>query len=289
MVDVAMDEKALGRKLQLARKRAGLTQQELCQSANLSYSTLAKIERGAIKSPSVFTVASIAQATGAHLEELLELDKQPISPSQEASSKKRSKTGVRFVYFDVNGVLVRFYHRAFTEISRATHRPADVVETLYWRYNEAVNRSQMNLEQFNSVMGRELEMPDFDWQKYYMENVDVMPEMNQLVTWAAEHYEVGILSNSMPGFIDDLLERSLIPRVDYKAIVDSSKIGAVKPEAKIYEVAGQLSGVEPNEILFIDDSRANLIAADKFKWHVMWFDDYNPAESIARIRQALEF
>jgi len=45
------DEKALGQRLQKARQNAGLTQQELCQKAGLSYSTLAKIERGAIKAP----------------------------------------------------------------------------------------------------------------------------------------------------------------------------------------------------------------------------------------------
>jgi len=286
---VSLDEKALGKKLQLARKHAGLTQQELCQAANLSYSTLAKIERGAIKSPSVFTVAAIAQATNARIEDLLELASEPSRSGPVVAAKKRSKTGIRFVYFDCNGVLVRFYHRAFTEISRATHRPADAVETLFWRYNEAVNRSQMSLEQFNTLMGRELEMPDFNWQKFYMENVEAMPGMDELLAWVAEHYEVGILSNTMPGFIDELINRSLVPNVKYKSIIDSSKIGAVKPEAKIYEIAQQVSGVEPNEILFIDDSRTNLIAADKFKWHVMWFDDYHPAETITRIKQALEF
>ena len=57
-----MDEKGLGHRLQQARKTAGLTQQSLCQIANLSYSTLAKIERGAIKAPSIFTIQSIADA-----------------------------------------------------------------------------------------------------------------------------------------------------------------------------------------------------------------------------------
>jgi transcriptional regulator with XRE-family HTH domain len=47
-----MDEVGLGKTLQAARQKAGLTQQELCNQAELSYSTLAKIERGAIKSPS---------------------------------------------------------------------------------------------------------------------------------------------------------------------------------------------------------------------------------------------
>ena len=45
-----MNEKGLGHRLQQARQAAGLTQQALCQKAGLSYSTLTKIERGAIKS-----------------------------------------------------------------------------------------------------------------------------------------------------------------------------------------------------------------------------------------------
>src|SRR3954463_15955695 len=92
-----MDEKTLGNKLQLARKRAGMTQQELCQKAGLSYSTLAKIERGAIRSPSVFTVAAIAAATGTAIEDLLDLGPRGLQ-SPALSAKKRSKTGVTFVY-----------------------------------------------------------------------------------------------------------------------------------------------------------------------------------------------
>lgn len=284
-----MDEKALGKRLQLARRRAGLTQQELCQVASLSYSTLAKIERGAIKSPSVFTVASIASATGTDIETLLELDKRQSPASEHANTKKRSKTGIRFVFFDINGVLVRFFHRAFTEISRQTHHPADSVETLFWRYNEIANRGQLSLDEFNSIMGKELEISNFDWHRYYMENVEIMPDMQELVKWAAEHYEVGLLSNSMPGFIDEMRRSGAIPDIKYAAIVDSSKVGAVKPETRIYEVAQQLAAVDPPEILLIDDSRANLIAADKHSWHVLWFDDYHPTESIKKIRESLEF
>lgn len=284
-----MDEKALGKRLQLARRRAGLTQQELCQVASLSYSTLAKIERGAIKSPSVFTVAAIAAATGTSLEDILELEKRGLAASEPQNAKKRSKTGIRFVYFDINGVLVRFFHRAFTEISRHTHHPADSVETLFWRYNEVANRGQLGLDEFNSILGKELEIEGFDWHKYYMENVETMPGIEPLVKWASEHYEIGLLSNSMPGFIDELRRRGAIPDTPYKAVVDSSKVGAVKPEQRIYEVAQQLAAVEPQEILLIDDSRTNLVVADRMSWHVLWFDDYHPAESIDKIRESLAF
>ncbi|MEK7561867.1 MAG: helix-turn-helix transcriptional regulator, partial [Patescibacteria group bacterium] len=129
-----MDEKALGKRLQLARKRAGLTQQQLCQKAGLSYSTLAKIERGAIRSPSVFTVANIASVTGTLLEDLVDFETKGDSSPALASAKKRSKTGIRFVYFDVNGTLVRFYQRAFTQAAHDLGVAADVVETLFWRH-----------------------------------------------------------------------------------------------------------------------------------------------------------
>ena len=67
-----MDEKRLGLVVQEARRRHGYTQQTLCQKSGLSYSTLAKIERGAIKSPSIFTIQQIAVTLGMSLDELMQ-------------------------------------------------------------------------------------------------------------------------------------------------------------------------------------------------------------------------
>lgn len=286
---VVVDEKALGKHLQLARRRAGLTQQELCQKAGLSYSTLAKIERGAIRSPSVFTVAAIAAVTGTTLEQLLGIRAGGPNPPAPTTNKKVSRSGVRFVFFDINGVLVRFFHRAFARIADETSTPSDIVETLFWRHNDAICRGQLSLEDFNAIVTKELGIEDFDWQRYYMESVDPMPGMDELVRWAAEHYEIGLLTDSMPGFLEELLDRGLVPKIHYTSVVDSSKVGSIKPEPRIYEVAGQLAAVEPREILLVDDSRANLTAADHAGWHVLWFDDYQPEESAKRVRESLAF
>ncbi|MBI5906611.1 HAD-IA family hydrolase [Candidatus Saccharibacteria bacterium] len=286
---VAIDEKALGKRLQLARRRAGLTQQELCHKAKLSYSTLAKIERGAIRSPSVFTVSAIAMATGTTVESLLGVKSSGGSQSADEQLKKISKTGVKFVYFDVNGTLVRFFHRAFTRIAEDIGKPVDIIETVYWRHNEAINKGQISMKEFNSRLAKELDIKDFDWQAYYLSNIEPMPGISELITWAAKHYEIGLLSNNLPGFMEELRRRKLTPDAPYTTIVDSSKVGTMKPEGRIYEVAQQLAGVDAKEILLVDDTRANLIAADKHKWHVLWFDDYRPAESIAHIREALAF
>jgi HAD superfamily hydrolase (TIGR01509 family) len=288
-VGSAMDEKALGKRLQLARKRAGLTQQELCQKAGLSYSTLAKIERGAIRSPSVFTVASIAGATNTPLESLLDLPSRGISSPALANTKKRSKTGVRFVYFDVNDTLVRFFHRAFGDVAQISGYPPDMIETLFWRRHDAIATGQISMEEFDAALAKDLGLDSLDWRKYYMENVEPMPGIDPFVEWVAQHYEIGLLSNNLPGFIDEMRQKGIIPDVKYAAVVDSSKVGSLKPHPKIFETAQQLASVEPREILLIDNDRPNLIAADRVGWQVVGFDDLDPEGSIARAKEALAF
>ncbi len=279
-----MDEVGLGKQLQSARKKAGLTQQDLCYKAKLSYSTLAKIERGAIKAPSIFTIQAIAGALGVSLNELM----GSIAPATVVSTKYRSKSGIKFIYFDINGCLVSFFHRAFTELAADTGASADVIETTFWHYNDAVCRGEMPLNDFNQAMAKQLRMSKLDWQKYYMAAVEPIQEMNELVLWTSEYYHVGLLSNIMPGFIDEMLSNKLLPNVNYSAIIDSSKTGSIKPEPQIFEAAQHYTNCEPSEILLVDDSRANIMAAEKFGWHVLWFDDYRPGESAARIKDALE-
>ena len=273
----------MGRHLQAARQKAGLTQQELCQKADISYSTLAKIERGAIKSPSVFTVQRLTEVLGLSLDGMM-------GNSHGSSPKKngRSKTGVSFVYFDINGCLVRFFHRAFTEIAKDTHAPADAIESAFWHYNDAICRGEITLGEFNSLLAEQFGVPSIDWQKYYMGAIDPIKEMQEVVTWASQHYKVGLLSNIMPGFIDQMTASGMLPALPYDIVIDSSVVGAIKPERQIYEIAQNQAGVSPEEILLVDDSRTNLMAAEKMGWHVMWFDDFRPEESAERVKTALE-
>lgn len=278
-------EQALAKRLQLARQAAGMTQQELCQHAGLSYSTLAKIERGAIKAPSIFTIQSIAFALNTTLNELMghmEPVKSPETP------KKVSRSGVRFVYFDINGCLVRFFHRAFTRLAEDTGVPADLIETTFWHYNDSVCRGEMSMEEFNTSFARGIGVQSLDWPSYYFDAIDPIPEMQEMARWAADNYYVGLLSNIMPGFIDGMIEKGLLPSLPYATVVDSSAVGAIKPEQRIYEIAQEKAAVKPEEILLVDDSRSNLMAAEKMGWHVLWFDDFRPEESVTRVRAALE-
>lgn len=282
---MAMNEKRLGLRLQAARKKAGLTQQQLCQKSGLSYSTLAKIERGAIKSPSVFTVQHVAVALDTTIDELVgELQLPP-----QTSPKKISKSGVSFVYFDVNGCLVGFFHRAFTKISVDLGLPLHFVETTCWNYNDAVCRGDITIDEYNQTLAQAFQVDSFDWASYYLNSVDPIPEARELAAWAAEHFRIGLITNIMPGLIDEMIKRDLLPNLNYDVIADSSIIKAIKPEPSLFEEAGKKADVPAEQILFVDDSRANLMAAQRFGWQVSWFDDFRPKESADHVREILEF
>lgn len=283
-----MDEVGLGKQLQSIRTKAGLTQQALCQLANISYSTLAKIERGAIKSPSIFTIQNIAEALGVSMDQLLGL--QTINSSlPPIVPKKISKTGIRFVYFDVNGCLVRFFHRAFKRLAEETGASTADIEAIFWHYNDSICRGEMTMDEFNSELSKVVGEKSVDWAKYYFDAVESISQMQDLLNWTASNYHYGLLTNIMPGFLNELIERQLIPNMHYEVIIDSSQIGSIKPENPIFEEALARSNCQPGEILLIDDSRTNIMAAEKQGWKVLWFDDSNPEESIDRIKKALEF
>jgi len=278
-----MDERGLGKHLQRARQNAGLTQQQLCAKANLSFSTLTKIERGAIKSPSIFTIQAIAGALGLSLDEL-------IGKSAATSSKKflKTKNGVSFIYFDVNGCLVYFYQRVFDKIALDTGAHLETVESAFWHFNDQVCRGEMSLNELNKKLDERLGKTGIRWQDYYLDLVEPIKEMQELLVWASDNYKVGLMTNIMPGLISAMLRNKTLPDISYNAIIDSSEIGYIKPEEKFYKTAEEKAGCPSNEILLIDDDRVNLMAAEKLGWHALWFDDSRPETSVEKIKQAIE-
>lgn len=270
----------LGKLIQKARQNGGLTQDQLSDKAGLSYSTLAKIERGAIKNPSFFTILSLAHA--------LKTDVDTLLGGAQQRTRRYRDARIRFVYCDMNGVMVRFYQRAFTTLSEETGCSIDAIETTFWHYNAASNRGEMSMPEFNRAMAQRLHVKRIDWQKHYMAAVEPIETMHVcLVNLIHAGFSVGLLTNTMPGFVEHMLAHKLLPKLKYAQIIDSSAVGCIKPELSIYEIAQQKAGVRPEEILFVDDSRTNLMAAEKLGWKVLWFDDYRPSESAQRIQKAL--
>lgn len=68
-------------------------------------------------------------------------------------------------------------------------------------------------------------------------------------------------------------EAVLEPATLFDVVIDSSEVGARKPEPAIYEITRQKLGVGHDEIFFLDDIGQNLKAARALGWNTELYDD----------------
>lgn len=137
------------------------------------------------------------------------------------------------------------------------------------KYNMSVYSDSSHInEWFEGVkikLGLNCDLDDFiksyyeDYKKihYYKDVVDYAHNLK-------EKCKIGIFSNLM--IID---EKRIDAQVDLKKfnyVFLSFKIGHRKPEDEAYEIVEQTTNIEPENMLFIDDSKENLEVAKQRGW-----------------------
>lgn len=87
----------------------------------------------------------------------------------------------------------------------------------------------------------------------------VDPEVLAIVREQRRRRRVGLLTNATSRLPDDLARLGLTEEFD--AIINSADHGVAKPDPRIFEVAARHLGCEVQDILFVDDTLANVSAA----------------------------
>lgn len=96
---------------------------------------------------------------------------------------------------------------------------------------------------------------------------------------------IALLSN-MPGTVrDHVLGCSWLPPFDVR--VFSCEAGVCKPAPEIYADCLRRLGVQPGEVLFLDDREANIRAAEALGLHAVWFREASEAALEIRRRYRL--
>jgi putative hydrolase of the HAD superfamily len=80
-----------------------------------------------------------------------------------------------------------------------------------------------------------------------------------LLRRAQAHVPVVLVTNATLALEDDLAYLGLTYLAD--EVVSSARVGVVKPDPKIYEIAAERAGVPPQRCLFVDDRPENVQAA----------------------------
>ncbi len=198
---------------------------------------------------------------------------------------------LRAVIFDIGGVLEITPSTRWQERweSRLGLEAGKIDERLHDVYR-AGSIGTITLAEAERRIARTLNLdaPDLDalmeelWTEY-MGTLDVV-----LANYFRElrpRFKTGILSNSWVGAREKEQARYGFGSI-CDTIVYSHEEGIEKPDPRAYAIVCERLGVRPDEAVFVDDVKANLIAARALGMHVVHFQG-DAAEAIAELKALL--
>jgi putative hydrolase of the HAD superfamily len=178
---------------------------------------------------------------------------------------------VKLVCFDLGGVVVRI-HASFSDASRAAGLPVRAdAEDRYQKQAPLLTcfaRGEMPLCELAPRLSAalsglyspaELEMIHHAWIIAEYEGVaDLVDSL------LARQVECAVLSNTDASHWDRMLRWPTLARISHRFA--SHLIGAAKPAAEAFVAVQRETGYAPEQILFFDDTLANVEAARSLAW-----------------------
>lgn len=198
------------------------------------------------------------------------------------------KKQIKFIYFDLGSVLFSF-SGGLKNLAKENNRSYAELEKVFKKYDDQACRGQITPQELWELYKKELNLETniSDFAEYWTDNFHPIKETHTLVRELSRVYPIGILTNIYLGVFPIVVRKKFIPAIDYKSVICSCDIGLVKPEMGIYKNAQKESSVDPEEILFIDDKRPFVDAANKLGWNTILFEENDPAGSAGKIKRFL--
>ena len=198
---------------------------------------------------------------------------------------------IRAVVFDIGGVLEITPRTGWVEKweARLHLKPGELDERLMdvWRDGSSGSISEEEVEKsIGEIMGmdqRQVEslMADL-WEEYLGElNVELAAYFSSL----RPRYQTALLSNSFSGARSREQERYHFDEI-CDLLIYSHEEGIAKPERRIFELTCERLGIQPAEIVFLDDVEPNVTAAREFGIQAVLFRETQ--EAIADIQSCLQ-
>jgi len=191
---------------------------------------------------------------------------------------------IKAVVFDIGGVLEQVEDDAWPEvwIGRWEHRlhlPAGHAAARLAEDGPAgdVMTGGMSEEQIRERYARALGLDDGQARQMMAEMWDAYCgeldlQMRDFASGLRPAYATAILSNSADG-----ARREEQRRFGFEELVDlivySHEVGLAKPDPAIFNLTQELLGVEPQEIVFLDDHLGHVEAARGCGWHAVLHRD----------------
>ena len=195
-------------------------------------------------------------------------------------------SAIEVLVFDLFGVLISFDDDlVIARLARHCADPADAFDRLHKLTARLdIITGESTLPQVHRELvethGLTLSYPEFEaaWLEPYHEAI---PGMAELVEALSRRYRLVLLSNVDRDYWQ--VVRAMQPELEhFELLFVSGELGGAKPAPEVFRHVCRVTGAEPRQCLFIDDTAQNVDAARALGFHGHVF------RSVPELRAALE-
>ena len=196
---------------------------------------------------------------------------------------------IKFIYFDFGAVLVN-YDDVFKKVCFEFNLDRDKFRNFYNNFVLEMDVGKENVPGFWSQCVEYFGLKnasDYNLAKSWVSDYKIIKPVFDMMHSLEGKINMGIISNIHADVWWAAFDGGWVPKVTYKEILLSSDLGLMKPEKRIYEIAQNRAGVNPEEILFVDDKEENLVIPSQMGWKTVQFEQFNSLDGVEKIKSFL--
>lgn len=181
---------------------------------------------------------------------------------------------IQFIYFDVGNTLIDC-STAFQDAATKFKLTIDDIGKVFDQNHDEITKGCISAQELWQKCTEKYNLKSsqsFNFLNSWVSDYKPINEMHKLVYKIKSKFRIGLLSNIYPGMKPLIIERGLIPKIDYAIFIFSCDVGMMKQEQDIYELAVSKAGVKADQILFVDDRQDFLENAKKIHGKTFLFD-----------------
>lgn len=207
---------------------------------------------------------------------------------------------VRAILWDFGGVMTESPFVAFRRFEQARGLPANFLREINARNPDGnawarFERSELTPAEFDRAYAAETRAAGFEVRGLDVIDLlygEVRPEMVLALRTCKKHYTNACVTNNVNAGPGRGFERDPQRGAQCRAVLDlfdtvieSSKVGARKPEARFFELVCTRLRIAPEQAVYLDDLGANLKPARAMGMRTIKVED--PATALAELEAAL--